>query len=174
MICFKVDNMKDNKGLDHDINRFQLSTRLYFNRIRWNRTAGFKLFTAREVYFLFLFGVTFNLLLCWLLKPYSCYNFSTARIQWFPTDHLRPTLIQLRKKWIFLVLCNLPRVYIRHSLISCKQTLGHRTDNFHSQTLLNCTKISGQKACLWSWACFFTFTSNLEQRKKDDSKAKML
>ena len=34
MICFKVDNMKDNKGLDHDINRFQLSTRLHFNRIR--------------------------------------------------------------------------------------------------------------------------------------------
>ena len=64
MFRFKVDNMKDNKGLDHNFNRFQLSTRLHFNRIRCNRTPGFKLFTAREVYFLFLFGVTFNLLLC--------------------------------------------------------------------------------------------------------------
>ena len=34
MFRFKVDNMKDNKGLDHNFNRFQLSTRPHFNRIR--------------------------------------------------------------------------------------------------------------------------------------------
>ena len=59
MFRFKVDNIKDNKGLDHNFYRFQLPTRLHFDRIRWNSTPGFKLFTAREVYFLFLFGVTY-------------------------------------------------------------------------------------------------------------------
>ena len=99
MFRFKVDNIKDNKGRDHNFCRFQSSTRLIH--------AAVLNFHGKNI-------VTSN-------RSFEADGDAVV------------------EKKIFLMICNLLCVYVRHSLISCKQTLSYKNDNFHSQTLLNCS-----------------------------------